>query len=278
MIDEQKAALALEEKLKDIGDADAERQANYRKVFDTLDKHRFFYTNEYGEPTRYEFKIEVENGSDPIDLVSAGFQWLEDKLSNISPEIKQIEDGFYLLTFEEGEHTIGNLLQTMFFRHYVRGSQELLYVGYIVPHPLEKIMNMKLKLKDNVDLDELLSRALKEFQNIIADIRKDWELFTVDRRGQEVSQHLVKPKPKKKSNFVLPHDDDTLQKKKTTDPKEEAQKKPARKSRKTADASGDEEKPPPVRKSRKKESDAGADEQQPRKPRAKKTIATTDEL
>ena len=277
VVDEQKAEIALQEKLKEIGNADTERQANYRKVFETLDKHRYFYTNEYGEPINYEFKIEVENGSDPIDLISSGLKWLEDRLQKLSPQIKQIEDGFHLLTFEDAEHTIGNLLQTMFFKNYVRGTKEVVYVGYNVPHPLEKIMIMKMKINEGLDLEELLEVAFKSFQKEIADIRNDWELSTSTYRGKTVSQHLVVPK--RKSNFVLPVDVET-----------ETPQPPTRKPRakkateKASDASGDEETEtpkPPTRKPRAKKatekaSDASGDEETEtpkpptRKPRAKK--------
>jgi DNA-directed RNA polymerase alpha subunit/DNA-directed RNA polymerase subunit L len=209
VVDEQKAQAGLADKLNEIESEKKmaeempreafaaklkeidERQENYKKVFDTLDRYRFFHTNQYGEPTLYDFQIEVENGSDPIDLVGLAFRWLEDKLDDLAPTIQKIGEDFYLLTFTDSEHTIGNLLQTLFFREYVRKSGEITYVGYNVPHPLEKVMIMKLKVVSGLQLDAFLETAFQMFKNYIESIRKDWELFTKDvSRNLEVHMEL----------------------------------------------------------------------------------------
>ena len=193
VIDEQKAEEALEAKLKEIGE-DQERQENYRKVFSTLDKHRYFHTNQYGEPTLYDFQIEIENGSDPIDLVRSAFRWLEDKLAILKPTIQKTADDFYLLTFSDAEHTIGNLLQTLFFREYVRKTKEVTYIGYNVPHPLEKILIMKIKVKEGIEVGALLETAFQVFKQYIESVRKDWESFTNDiSRTSEI--HMATPLP-----------------------------------------------------------------------------------
>ncbi|AFP65315.1 DNA-deirected RNA polymerases I and III 16kDa polypeptide (nucleomorph) [Chroomonas mesostigmatica CCMP1168] len=46
---------------------------------------------------------------------------------------------FNLVTFYNEDHTLGNVL-----RFLIAGNPEVKFVGYNVPHPSEKIMNLKI--------------------------------------------------------------------------------------------------------------------------------------
>jgi DNA-directed RNA polymerase alpha subunit/DNA-directed RNA polymerase subunit L len=268
VVDEAKAQAALDAKLKEIG-TDEERQENYKKVFNTLDRHRYFHTNQYGEPTLYDFQIEVENGSDPIDLVTSAFHWLEEKLGSLQPTIEKTGDDFYLLTFPDAEHTIGNLLQTLFFREHVRQSGEVTYVGYNVPHPLEKIMIMKMKVKTGIELESFLENTFQIFKSFIEGIRKDWEAFTADmHRSHEVHMLLTptqppnqKPKaPARKKKPAVDEEAADEPPAPTPAPKPRA---PARKKKAAVDEEAADEPPAPAPK--------------PKAPARKKTVAVDEE-
>lgn len=81
-------------------------------------------------------------------------------------------------TFHDETHTLGNVLQ-----EYLLENQMVIFAGYNVPHPLEKVMKLKIQVLQELsaksphdilknvskkiinDLDKLEKEALRVFQN-----------------------------------------------------------------------------------------------------------------
>ena len=136
----------------------------------TLDAHRCFYKNEFGEPSVFLFHVDVETRQAPAFVVFSAFQAMHAKLEAIrdalllpAPSLDahadddddaKVEvvsypnmDDFYHLVIRGEDHTIGNLLQGMLYQRWIRdgASAEVAYVGYHQPHPLEDLIVLKIK-------------------------------------------------------------------------------------------------------------------------------------
>ena len=150
--------------------------------FDTLEKFRHFYVNKFNEPNRFHFSLTSESGLSPAYILSKAIKILIQKISEIKLKHEsnllniQSSDHLYIISINGETHTIGNMLQCLFFNKFVRSSPNtLLYVGYNVPHPLEDYFVLKLKLADTkMHIDTFLSTA---FEEIISHLNKLYDLL-----------------------------------------------------------------------------------------------------
>ena len=80
------------------------------------------------------------------DLVSGG-----DSKTVVEP-VPNMDD-FYHITVRDEDHTLGNLIQGMLYRRWVRDgmSKEVAYIGYYQPHPLENNIAFKIKCMEPGD-------------------------------------------------------------------------------------------------------------------------------
>lgn len=139
--------------------------------FDCLDADRHFYVNEYGDPCRFLFKIESECALSPNHLFNSAIRVLKHKLLELKSVIDndeqreegqisekiQIEKfdaipGCYQFVFVEEDDTVGNILQSFIMQKYIRNGElfqgyTVVYVGYCVPHPLDRKMVVRLVLE-----------------------------------------------------------------------------------------------------------------------------------
>lgn len=172
MVDEEKATAYYDKQDKKMT----------RLEFDTLEKFRHFYVNKFNEPSRFEFSLTSESGLSPAYIVSKAIKILIEKTSDIKRQHEsnqltiQSDDDLYIISIYGETHTMGNMLQCLFFNKFVRSStNHLLYVGYNVPHPLEEYFVLKLKLADNkMHIDTFLTAA---FDEVITHLNKVYELW-----------------------------------------------------------------------------------------------------
>lgn len=188
-IDEKKKESELIEFIKkNIGEDEEiteEKKSELKKQFNTLDIQRAFKTNKFNEPSEFIFKLESTCLLNNYEIFSKGIQKLIDNLSNIYESYSDLvsiekNDEVYNITILEQTHTIGNLLQCIIYNNYIRIENELKveFIGYFVPHPLDKRVVMKLKYandndNDQVDKDfkDMISNAIKELELV----KKNWE-------------------------------------------------------------------------------------------------------
>lgn len=152
-IDAAAAEADLERRIADrppMSDAEA---ASLRQQHATLDAFRCYLKNEHGEPAAFEFVLESECRLRPAYLVFKGLRVLHDKLVALqAPGKLEFQsypnmDDFYNIVVHGEDHTLGNLVQGMLYRRWVRdgGMREVSFVGYHQPHPLEPHIVVKLK-------------------------------------------------------------------------------------------------------------------------------------
>lgn len=92
------------------------------------------------------------------------------------PEQKQKEEGLLIqqeqndktcgtYTFNNQDHTLGNLLRTI-----LSGHSDVEFVGYSIPHPSESKMNLRLQTI-NQDTNDVLNEGLRTIQNLVKTLR-----------------------------------------------------------------------------------------------------------
>ena len=185
VIDEK---LAKEEFEKQSKGLTTEKKTEFEKKFNNLDKQRYFKKNIYNEPNEFLFKIESESYMTSKELFDMALETLTEKIENWLDNLNSIEietDGkFYYAYFKEEDHTLGNLLQSLFYNINIRNKElrdyDLSYIGYNVPHPLDDVMMIKMKFSKIITEDRVenfLKINMEKIIQIIKDIRTEWNKF-----------------------------------------------------------------------------------------------------
>jgi DNA-directed RNA polymerase subunit L len=172
----------LEDELsKSSNMTDKEKRAALNK-FDTLDMHRFFIENEFGEPCAFRFDVESECRLSPTEIFMEGISVLKEKVAGIAKKavFEPIDEAsnLYAINVSEEDHTIGNLFQVTIFNEYVRHNKIVDFVGYFQPHPLENNIVFKIRFFDDATpvqfkgfLEDVADVATKELDRVI----KSWK-------------------------------------------------------------------------------------------------------
>lgn len=157
-----------------------------------LDKERAYYRNEFGDPTLVKFQIESECALSPRYLVSKAIEILMQKLDNIiynindlsseNIKIEETEPG-YLFIIKNEDDTLGNFLQSYMHNHYIRDKKpttqnnEVGYVGYVCPHPLENIMHLKIVIKSNQNQSQYIDLIIEHCRRTLSflqEVKSQW--------------------------------------------------------------------------------------------------------
>jgi len=180
-VDEEAASKGLETIMASLEDP-GERE-NARKVFMTLDRQRYY------KPHSFTFAIQSECALTPTYIFSKAFDVLSDKLIQLASQTLDIceingDQNLYAITINGEDHTIGNLLQVMLYELYIQEKKEVTYAGYIMPHPLEQKLILKVRFNKSVDVHAFFERILKEFASILKNIQTLWDQFVSEQNGK----------------------------------------------------------------------------------------------
>jgi DNA-directed RNA polymerase subunit L len=88
--------------------------------------------------------------------------------------------------FEGQEHTLGNLLQTLITELYIDGGaadSPLVFAGYKIRHPLQRIMTLRLGFRDGVtgteaQAREIIATAAERARTIFEGLARSWTSLT----------------------------------------------------------------------------------------------------
>jgi DNA-directed RNA polymerase subunit L len=141
--------------------------------FKTQDIQRVYEKNKDGEPNRYKFEIEGIGFYKMKDILNMSIKILIDKLILIQKEFRVknskkviLEDAdnldFYNFSIENENETIGNILSTYFLN-----DENIFYCGYLIEHPLKKNIILRIKLKENNNLENIINHCDKNINLII---------------------------------------------------------------------------------------------------------------
>lgn len=168
-------------------------EAAVRKQHSALEGQRDFIRDEHGDASAFEFVLKSETRLRPAYIVFAGMTALLAKVRrfqdglrdpkadyvSVSPAANVAD--FYDVAVRGEDHTLGNMVQAMLYRRWVREgkSADVSFVGYSQPHPQEEIVVFKLKLsRAGDDLRARLAEGLAWLQDRLRDLRDEWIRFS----------------------------------------------------------------------------------------------------
>ena len=169
VVDDETSQEKLKEKLE--GQEDESKIREIREQHSMLDKYRYFKKDELGDPSEISFNIESECGMSAAEIVASAFDVLLDKISIMSTSMsisRELAEGFYELHLKDEDHTMGNLYQALCYRFY---KSEIDYIGYYMPHPLERNIVVKIKVRQGLDLQEFLDKSREDIYDHVKNVK-----------------------------------------------------------------------------------------------------------
>ena len=195
IVDEKKAEKELKKRLEQFekdNNPTKEEKESFINDFNNLDRDRYFHKNDFDEPNYFEYMIESECLTSPEYLFYKALTILDNKLQNIISKIT--DDSFtfeyvdnsknmYDIKIENEKHTLGNLIQALFYNIFIRkdNKQVVEYIGYKCPHPLENNMIIKIKFKNdepNENIKKIFIDGLEDIQVELNTLKKKWLKFS----------------------------------------------------------------------------------------------------
>lgn len=168
-----------------INDDSLEDMEKLRARFNVHDIYRHYKTNEFDEPSSFAFIIEPESRLSERYLVKKGLEVLILKLQKIVEEkrfkVSSLGNNAFTILIKGEQHTIGNLLQVLFYNIFVRREEKrkLGYVGYYLVHPLVEEIVLKMKfngpLSDIEDCSEFFKMGVKQMEIMLDELKNEWE-------------------------------------------------------------------------------------------------------
>jgi len=189
IIDHKHADEVLEKKLQDgrLKGLNKEELLELQQNFETLEKHRIFKKNKYNEPSHFEFTIEseckVKSGYlfyKAIDIINDKLDLLIKNIHDDNIRFEEVENSknMYKLSIDNETHTLGNLIQSLLFNNFIRENDknDINYIGYNCPHPLENKMIIKVKFTNDIIIDEcrkIFIGGLGDIKKLLNSLQKD---------------------------------------------------------------------------------------------------------
>jgi DNA-directed RNA polymerase subunit L len=206
IIDEEAATAALKSQLDALPQPVSDKQRrDIRRRFKTSDIYRSFVKNKYDEPSAFQFKVESECAMSPEYIVFKGLKIICDKLDKIREDLEfdvdqdeprtvdtlfvkddneTPEGTMYQLLLHGETETTSNLIDSLLYKRYYQtvkpAERVLLYTGNYCPHPLEKlvVIRMLLRFEDPVEAKRWMVTALQEMREDIGALCKQWIKLT----------------------------------------------------------------------------------------------------
>lgn len=205
VVDETLAKEALDKKIAESKNLSKKDIEGLKNDFNTLDKYRYFKKNEYDEPNYFEYTIESESRVSPEFLFFKANTIIKERLEKLianiidnKVKIDMIENykNYYNFEFIDEGHTLGNLIQSMFYNYYIREDEKKIieFVGYNCPHPLDNILHIKIKFNESIaenEVNKLFIDGIVKIQKDLDDMNKKWiEFSSINKKLIEVAEYL----------------------------------------------------------------------------------------
>jgi len=164
------------------------------KKDNVLDKHRSYYKNAYGDPSKINFQIESVNGFSYIYLFQKAIEILIEKLENLitglenrTIPIEQVQncESSFNFQIDNEDDTLGNLIQSLIHNKYIRENTTYkditcTYAGYICPHPLKDLLIVRFTLEEQKNPETFYNFFGDNCKLIIKNlntVKKEWLKF-----------------------------------------------------------------------------------------------------
>jgi DNA-directed RNA polymerase subunit L len=188
--------VATYKKVADMTALTPEQRDIFHKEWMTMAVQRCFKVGPDNQPNSFTFTVESVGIRPVRDIVTEGIDSVVKLCSPYTdPARPMAELGLSAqpvgsrmkginLVFEDQEHTLGNLLQTLMTEMYVDAEapeSPVVYVGYKVRHPLHRSMTLTVGIRDGVPGDpvaiarQAVADAANRAITIFSDIKRNWE-------------------------------------------------------------------------------------------------------
>tara|TARA_B100000795_G_C22803805_1_gene443527 strand:+ start:4228 stop:5400 length:1173 start_codon:yes stop_codon:yes gene_type:complete len=163
-----------------------------RRSFNILDAARHFFTDERGEPNKFEFVIETDERIPSHIILLTALDIFKNHITKFSENVKDKEKieiynsncimNSYDLVIEDEDYTLGYLLQYYIYKLYKNVETPVVnYIASNVPHPLENKLVFRVGMVETSTNPEAL-RTL--FVNTCEVIKKDITNFRLQISSQ----------------------------------------------------------------------------------------------
>ena len=171
-IDEQKS----KEIMKEMNEEE-------KTKFSTLDIERVYSKTKHGEPSEYNFNYTSIGFYPCMYILKKAVEILTNKLLVIKNEMQknnsvkiyiyQNKENINFINFDINDEndTLGNLFAT-----YLTADKDVFFAGYIIEHPLKKNFILKIQLKENNSVENIISKITEIIDLLLSycnDISKD---------------------------------------------------------------------------------------------------------
>ena len=154
-----------------------------KKKFSTLDIARVYSKTATGEPSIYNFNYTSIGFYPCMYILKKGIELLINKLLVIKNEMKKTNSvklyiyqnkentNFINFDINDENDTLGNLFAT-----YLTEDKDVFFAGYIIEHPLKKNFILKIQLKENNSVENIILKITEIIDLLLGycnDINKD---------------------------------------------------------------------------------------------------------
>lgn len=202
LVDESKCQKILNEKLKLI---DESQKSDYVLSFNNLEKQKYYYTNEYNEPNKFEFFIQTECALKPEYIFLKAFIVLQEKLENFKNRLindicnisYDSDTNIIEIKVVNETHTLGNLIQSLFYNLYIRddNKRDLKFVGYHNPHPLSNEIIFRFGFNNNSEkiFKKFIVSGIETIQEHLISLANEWfEISSLSRDYAKDIEKIIK--------------------------------------------------------------------------------------
>ena len=150
-----------------------------RITFNSLDAQRYFYTDERGEPNRFEFTIESDGRIPSHVILTTSMDIFKDHIRQFVARVKdetQVEIyssdcimNSYDVAISDEDYTIGYLLQYYIYKLYQNIENPVVkYVASNVPHPLESKLVFRIGMVETGTKPEAIRTLISNTCEVIS--------------------------------------------------------------------------------------------------------------
>jgi DNA-directed RNA polymerase II subunit RPB3 len=154
---------------------EGEDSEKLKKRFAINESERHFARDSEGEPNKFSFTVESIGMIPPEQILGRAIDILNGKLEKLQTELTK-KDSEYLeieetptameafdITIDNESHTLGFVIQE--HANQLISNSDLVYVGYMNPHPLKKNIKLRVALTQN-NRDNVINQVTFVCQNI----------------------------------------------------------------------------------------------------------------
>ncbi len=164
-----------------------------KETLGILESQRNYEKNNFGEPNGFLFSIQSECGITPTQVFKRSIDILMDKINNIIAALEKndtavtinntTQDYFYHICIRDEDHTLVNVLHSIIYNLTIRdqADRRLIYIGYCCPHPLDRMMLMKIKMADDTDVRAFLVEKIQMIREFLVEFSESWNNFSANK-------------------------------------------------------------------------------------------------